>query len=272
MRPEVPKVSDPAWSKNPVDAFVFARLQKEGLHPSPEADKATLVRRVTLDLTGLPPTIEEVDDFLADNSPGAYERLVDRLLASPAYGERWAQVWLDAARYADSKGYADDNARTIWKYRDWVIRAINANKPFDQFTVEQIAGDLLPDPAKPAERRPVDRDGLPPQHADQRRRRHRRRGVPRRRRRRPRQHDVPGLDGGDDGVRQCHDHKYDPISQEEYFRVFAIFNQTEDADRRDEAARAGDADAGRGRPGRADQRRNREAGEGKQRAAGFAAG
>src|SRR5207244_7421090 len=123
---------------------VLARLEKEGLSPSPEADKETLIRRVSLDLIGLPPTLEEVDAFLADKSPDAYEKLVDRLLASPHYGERWARLWLDLARYADSNGYQVDLARSIWPYRDWVIQAFNRNQPFDQFTVEQIAGDLLP--------------------------------------------------------------------------------------------------------------------------------
>src|SRR5205823_14528925 len=127
---------------------ILARLQKESLTPQPEADKYALVRRVALDLTGLPPTSAEVEAFIQDHSPQAYEKLVDRLLAKPAFGEHWARMWLDLARYADSAGYADDPARTIWKYRDWVIKALNENKPFDVFTVEQIAGDLLPDPTE----------------------------------------------------------------------------------------------------------------------------
>ena len=124
--------------------FVLARLEREGLEPSPEADRATLIRRLSLDLIGLPPTIAEVDAFVADTSPDAYEKLVDRLLASPHYGERWARRWLDLARYADTNGYEKDRERSIWPYRDWVIDALNADMPFDQFTVEQIAGDLLP--------------------------------------------------------------------------------------------------------------------------------
>ena len=136
-RPPVPAVKNPAWVRNPIDAFVLARLEREGLTPSPEASKETLIRRVSLDLTGLPPTIQEVDAFLADRSPGAYEKLVDRLLASPHYGERWARPWLDLARYADTNGYEKDDRRSIWKYRDWVIDALNRDMPFDQFTIEQ---------------------------------------------------------------------------------------------------------------------------------------
>src|SRR6185369_4638996 len=129
---------------NPIDAFVLARLEKEGLAPSPEADKYTLVRRLYLDLIGLPPTPEEADAFVQDASPDAYEKLVDRLLASPRYGERWARRWLDLARYADTNGYEKDRPRNIWPYRDWVVNALNAGMPFDQFTIEQLAGDLLP--------------------------------------------------------------------------------------------------------------------------------
>ena len=123
-----------------------ARLEREGLHPSPEADRRTLIRRVTLDLTGLPPTPAEVDAFASDASPGAYEKVVDRLLASPRYAERMAFRWLEAARYADTNGYQTDGVREMWRWRDWVIDAFNRNMPFDQFTIEQIAGDLLPNP------------------------------------------------------------------------------------------------------------------------------
>ncbi len=143
-RPPLPPVSDPAWPRTPIDNFIMARLDREGLKPSPEADRATLIRRVSFDLTGLPPTIAEVDAFVADTSADAYERLVDRLLASPRYGERMAQKWLDLARYADTNGYHIDNHRDMWRYREWVIDAFNRNLPFDQFTVEQLAGDLLP--------------------------------------------------------------------------------------------------------------------------------
>src|SRR5881409_855903 len=143
-RPRVPKVTVTRWVANPIDAFVLARLEKEGLAPAPEASRETLLRRVTLDLTGLPPSVAELDAFLSDKSPNAYERMVDRLLASPHYGERWARPWLDLARYADTNGYEKDNPRSIWPYRDWVIGAFNRDLPFDQFTVEQIAGDMLP--------------------------------------------------------------------------------------------------------------------------------
>ena len=128
----------------PIDSFVLARLEREGLNPSPEADRRTLIRRVTLDLTGLPPTPAEVDAFLHDASPDAYEKVVDRLLASPRYGERMAFRWMEAARYADTNGYQTDGEREMWRWRDWVIDAFNRNMPFDQFTIEQIAGDLLP--------------------------------------------------------------------------------------------------------------------------------
>src|SRR5207247_3650 len=130
--------------RNPIDSFVLTRLEKEGLKPSPEADRYTLVRRVYLDLIGLPPTPEEADEFINDRRPDAYERLVDRLLASPHYGERWARKWLDLARYADTNGYEKDRPRSIWPYRDWVIDALNRDMPFDRFTIEQIAGDMLP--------------------------------------------------------------------------------------------------------------------------------
>src|SRR5215217_1493962 len=140
----LPAVKQAEWPKNPVDYFVLARLEAEGLKPSPEADRYTLVRRVYLDLIGLPPTPEEADAFVSDTAPGAYERLVDKLLASSAYGERWARRWLDLARYADTNGYEKDRQRSIWPYRDWVINALNRDLPFDQFTIEQIAGDMLP--------------------------------------------------------------------------------------------------------------------------------
>ena len=146
VRPALPKVQDAAWPRNEIDYFLLARLEKEGLRPSIEADRYALARRVSIDLTGLPPTIEEVDSFVNDTDPKAYEKFVDRLLAKPTFGEHWAQMWLDLSRYADSAGYADDPARTIWLFRDYVIRSMNANMPFDQFTIEQIAGDLLPNP------------------------------------------------------------------------------------------------------------------------------
>src|SRR5262249_47315912 len=131
--------------RNPIDAFVLAALERESLAPSPEAERPTLIRRLSLDLTGLPPTLEDIAEFVADPDPAAYERVVDRLLASPEFGERWARHWLDLARYADSHGFQRDDLREIWAYRDWVIGALNRDMPFDQFTIEQMAGDLLPD-------------------------------------------------------------------------------------------------------------------------------
>ena len=140
----LPQVRLPDWARTPVDRFVLARLEREDLRPSPEADRFTLVRRVYLDLIGLPPTPEEADAFVNDRDANAYEKLVDSLLASPQYGERWARRWLDLARYADTNGYEKDRPRNIWPYRDWVVNALNADMPFDQFTIEQIAGDMLP--------------------------------------------------------------------------------------------------------------------------------
>ncbi|HTD68260.1 MAG TPA: DUF1549 domain-containing protein, partial [Candidatus Limnocylindria bacterium] len=144
-RPALPPVKDKKWARNEIDSFILARLDKEGLKPAPEADKPTLIRRATLDLTGLPPTPDEVDAYLADKSPQAYEKVVDRLLESPRYGEHQARYWLDAARYADSHGYHIDSDRSMWKYREWVINAYNKNMPFDEFTTEQLAGDMLPE-------------------------------------------------------------------------------------------------------------------------------
>ena len=142
----LPEVKRSAWARQPLDKFILARQEKEGLVPSPEADKSSLLRRVSLDLSGLPPTPEEQAAFLADSSSDAYEKQVDRLLASPHYGERWAAVWLDLARYADSKGYEADRERPgVWPYRDWVIDAFNRNLPYDQFVIKQLAGDLLPE-------------------------------------------------------------------------------------------------------------------------------
>ena len=231
VRPEPPAVADATWPRNAIDRFILARLEMEGLKPSSEADRHTIARRVALDLTGLPPDPAELERFLADRSPDAYERYVDRLLESPAYGEHWARLWLDLARYADSAGYADDPARTIWAYRDWVIRAVESNTPFDRFTIEQLAGDLLPDP-KP------DQLVATAFHRNT----------------------MTNSEGGTDdeefrnvavvdrvnttttvwmglsfACAQCHNHKYDPITQKDYFRLFAFLNETEDADRNDEA-------------------------------------
>jgi len=146
-RAQRPAVSDPRWPLNDVDWFILARLDREGLHPSPEADRRTLVRRLSLDLTGLPPTLADVDAFLRDTSPNAYEKVVDRLLASPHYGERMAFRWLEGARYADTNGYSNNGIRDMSRWRDWVIDAYNCNQPYDQFTIDQLAGDLLPNPS-----------------------------------------------------------------------------------------------------------------------------
>jgi hypothetical protein len=231
-RPEVPKVSSKTLKvRTPVDAFVLERLNQEKLNPSPEADRYTLIRRVSLDLTGLPPTPEEVEAFIADTKPGAYERLVDRLLAKPAFGEHWARLWLDLARYADSAGYADDPGRTIWAYRDWVIQALNANMPFDQFTIEQIAGDLLPNPTQ---------DQLIATAFHRNTKTNNEGGTSDEEFRNAAVVDRVNTTmatwmGTTAACAQCHTHKYDPITHEEYFKMFAIFNQSEDADRRNEA-------------------------------------
>lgn len=142
----MPAVSDPAWPKNDIDRFVLARLDRENLRPSPQANCRVLLRRVSLDLTGLPPAPEDADAFCSDPSDAAYEAAADRLLASPRFGERWAGYWLDLARYADSNGYEKDLPRSIWRYRDWVIEAFNEDMPFDWFSTEQLAGDLFPNP------------------------------------------------------------------------------------------------------------------------------
>src|SRR5437762_13103126 len=142
----VPQVEHAAWPRNPLDRFVLARLEAEHRTPAPEAGKERLIRRVTFDLTGLPPTLAEIDAFLADRDPDAYERLVDRLLASPRFGERMAVDWLDLARYADTYGYQSDVYRAMWPWREWVIRAFNENLPYDRFLTWQLAGDLLPSP------------------------------------------------------------------------------------------------------------------------------
>jgi len=219
-RPALPEVSDPEWPRNAIDYFVLAKLDEEGLKPSPEADRAKLIRRVSLDLTGLPPTPEQVDAFLSGPSPNAYEKAVDRLLDSPAYGERMAQEWLDAARYADTNGYQTDAERYMWRWRDWVIEAFNENMPFDQFTIEQIAGDLLPDPS------------LDQMIATGFNRNHRGNGeggiIPEEY---LVEYVVDRVEttstvwlGLTVGCARCHDHKYDPISQQEFYEFFAYFH------------------------------------------------
>lgn len=243
IKPERP--APPLNTPNPIDAFIQKRLAEHGLKPSPEADKETLIRRATLDLTGLPPTAEEIAAFLKDTAPDAYERVVDRLLASPSYGEHMAARWLDMARYADSNGFQSDTQRQMWHWRDWVIRAFNENKPFDQFTIEQLAGDLLPN----ATRDQILATGF------------------------NRNHRLNG-EGGRiveewfaetviDRVEttgmtwmaltlnccRCHDHKYDPISQKEFYQFFAYFNSNEETGVMDEfGGAAGSRKGGNSKP------------------------
>ncbi len=231
VRSELPAVDVPGWVRNEIDRFLLARLDREGLKPAPEADRHALIRRVTLDLTGLPPTLEEVEQFINDKSPDAYEQLVDRLLEKKTYGEHWARMWLDLARYADSSGYADDPPRTIWAFRDYVIRSLNANKPFDQFTIEQIAGDLLPEPTEDQLiATAFHRNTLTNNEGGTNDEEFRNVAV------------VDRVNttmavwmGTTIACAQCHNHKFDPITQEEFFKFFAFFNNSEDADRRDES-------------------------------------
>jgi len=219
-RPPVPEVENKTWPRNEIDFFILERLEKEGLKPSPETDKAKLIRRLSLDLAGLPPSIAEVEEFLYDNSPEAYEKLVDRLLGAPQYGERMAQFWLDLARYADTNGYHIDNHRDNWKWREWVIEAFNRNLPFDRFTVEQLAGDLLP--SSTLEQKIATGFNRNNMHnfeggAD------------------PNEYQtkyvVDRVDttatvwlGTTMACTECHDHKYDPFTQKEFYQFYAFFN------------------------------------------------
>jgi mono/diheme cytochrome c family protein len=222
LRPAVPEVQMRTWVRNPIDNFILAKLESEKLRPSPEADKPTLIRRVYLDLIGLPPTPKEVDDFIADTSPDAYEKVVDRLLASPHYGERWARQWLDMARYADTNGYEKDNRRTAWEYRDWVIRALNRDMPFTEFTIDQIAGDMLPHPTSDQlVATGFHRNTLLNQEG----------GVD------PEEYYWYELVdrvnttasvwlGSTLGCAECHNHKFDPFTQKDYYRFLAFFSDS----------------------------------------------
>ncbi len=219
-RPVPPSVLDQDWARNPIDRFILARLEAEGLEPSPEADKATLLRRLSFDLTGLPPTPQELNAFLADDAPDAYERAVDRLLHSPRYGERMAMRWLDLARYSDTHGYHIDSHRDMWHWRDWVIDAYNRNLPYDRFTIEQLAGDLLPSPTSEQliatgfnRNHMINFEGgaIPEEYQTE--------------------YVVDRVEttatvwmGMTMGCARCHDHKYDPIEQRDFYRFFAFFN------------------------------------------------
>ena len=232
-RPDVPGPSSSLKEQSPIDRFIDQSLEEKGLTPNQAADKSALLRRLSLDLIGLPPTLEERQAFLADESPEAYERVIDRLLSSKSYGEHWASMWLDLARYADSKGHGSDPLREIWRYRDWVIEAFNSNKAFDEFTIEQLAGDLLEEPT-------LDQRLATAFHRNT----------------------MVNTEGGTDneefrvlavkdrakttaqvwmamtlGCSECHDHKYDSLSQQEFYSFYAIFNQTADADADDDSPR-----------------------------------
>ncbi|MCY2966538.1 MAG: DUF1549 domain-containing protein, partial [Planctomycetota bacterium] len=225
VAPTVPQAVEPARARNPIDQFVQQRLAQEGLKPSPEADKTTLIRRVTLDLSGLPPTPAEVDAFLADTSDDAYEKLVDRLLENTRYGEHLGRYWLDAARYGDTHGLHLDNERSMWPYREWVIKAFNRNLPFDQFTVEQLAGDLLPNATldqrvatgfnrcnvSTSEGGSIDDEVLVRYTVDR--------------------VETTGTVwmGLTLGCSVCHDHKYDPFTQREFYQLSGFFNSFAEA-------------------------------------------
>ncbi len=220
VRAPLPKIAN-----NPIDSFVLAKLDHEKLQPSPEADKVTLLRRLSLDLIGLPPTPQEVDAFLNDKSPKAYQAQVDRLLKSPHYGEKWARMWLDAARYADSDGYEKDKQRSVWFYRDWVINALNRDQPYNQFIIDQIAGDLLPNPAQDQivatgflrNSMVNEEGGIDPEQFRMEAMFDRMEAI------------GKGILGVTIQCAQCHNHKYDPIKQEDYYRMFAFLNSTSES-------------------------------------------
>jgi mono/diheme cytochrome c family protein len=225
VRPAVPEVKNSGWVRNPIDAFILARLEKEGLSPSPAADKATLLRRLGLDVTGLPPSIKELASFGGADSPDGWKREVDRLLASPHYGERWGRIWLDAARYADSDGFEKDKSRQVWFYRDWVINALNRDLTYDRFIIEQIAGDLLP---KATQDQIVatgflrnsminEEGGIDPEQFRMEAMYDRMEAI------------GKGILGLTIQCAQCHNHKYDPLKQEEYYKLFAFLNNTHES-------------------------------------------
>src|SRR5262245_34485492 len=217
VRPQVPAVKEAAWPKNDIDRFILARLEKEGLAPSPSADRVTLLRRLTLDLTGLPPESKDLDE--------AYAAAIARLLASPHYGERWGRIWLDGARYADSDGYEKDKPRFVWAYRDWVVGALNRDLPYNQFVIEQIAGDVLPNATQHElvatgllRNSMINEEG----------------GID------PEQFRMEAMFDRMDAIGksmlgltvqccQCHNHKYDPFTQEDYYKLFAFLNDTHEA-------------------------------------------
>ncbi|REK27705.1 MAG: DUF1553 domain-containing protein [Planctomycetota bacterium] len=220
--PERPAVRQTSWPRNEIDTFVLARLEREGLEPSPSAEPATLLRRLYLDLIGLPPSVAEVEAFIADPSPAAFEATVDRLLASPRFGEKWARSWLDLARYADSNGYQADQLREMWAYRDWVIAALNDDMPYDQFTIEQIAGDLLPE-ATLEQRIATGFHRTPTCNIEA--------GVDPEENRTNQVVDRVNTTatvwlGTTLDCARCHTHKYDPFTQREYYQLFAYFNHT----------------------------------------------
>jgi mono/diheme cytochrome c family protein/uncharacterized membrane protein len=220
QRADLPPVNNQEWARNPIDHFILAKLEQEGLIPADEADRATLLRRLSLDLTGMPPTLQERESFLTDDQPGAYQRVVDRLLASPRYGEHLARTWLDAARYGDTHGFHLDNLRSMWPYRDWVVDAYSQNMPFDQFATEQLAGDLLPEPTQAqktasgfnrcnptsAEGGMIAKEYLSIYAKDRT------------------ETTAVVMLGVSMGCAQCHDHKYDPFSMKDYYSMMGFFN------------------------------------------------
>ncbi len=220
-----PETKWPELVRNPIDQFLFKRLEKEGLKPASEAEKTALIRRVTFDLTGLPPTLEEIDEFLADDSPEAYEKVVDRLLRSPRYGEHLARYWLDAARYGDTHGLHLDNERSLWPYREWVIDAFNSNKPFDEFTIEQLAGDLLPNASLDQKiATGFNRCNVTTSEGGSIVEEYRVRYAIDRT-----ETMATVWMGLTVGCSVCHDHKFDPVSQQEFYSLYAYYNNTADA-------------------------------------------